>query len=208
MAYVRKKRIGERQYYQLVVGRRVNGRVRQRVIVHLGKYPTVDEAVKAWRSELNRTRAAAHQYESEANVLESKVVALESEADMLDNHLSRLSSALLKITKIEPCSFWRDLWKQYHTKVLTEEIRKTEYLRDRQGGLQGTFYRQAKYEASVTIRHQIKTHYEVSDLLERYHRVMAAHHILYERYRKRAQKLTKQAEKLQAKLDRLEGLSL
>jgi hypothetical protein len=35
VAYVRKKRVGKYEYYQLVEGKRVDGKVRQRVIAHL-----------------------------------------------------------------------------------------------------------------------------------------------------------------------------
>jgi hypothetical protein len=42
MAYVRKKRVGKYEYYQLVEGKRVDGKVRQRVIAHLGKHDSID----------------------------------------------------------------------------------------------------------------------------------------------------------------------
>jgi hypothetical protein len=42
MAYVRKKRVGKSEYYQLVEGKRVDGKVRQRVIAHLGKHDSID----------------------------------------------------------------------------------------------------------------------------------------------------------------------
>lgn len=63
MAYVREKRVREWVYYQLVEGRRENGRVRQRVLLHLGKHPTVYEAAKAWWAELRKARADAALYE-------------------------------------------------------------------------------------------------------------------------------------------------
>jgi hypothetical protein len=44
MAYVRKKRVGKYEYYQLVEGRRIDGKVRQRVIAHLGKHPSLEAA--------------------------------------------------------------------------------------------------------------------------------------------------------------------
>ena len=42
MAYVRKKMVGKSEYYQLVEGKRVDGKVRQRVIAHLGKHDSID----------------------------------------------------------------------------------------------------------------------------------------------------------------------
>ncbi len=45
MAYVRTKRVGNREYYQLVESRRVDGKPRQTVLAHLGRYPDVDAAI-------------------------------------------------------------------------------------------------------------------------------------------------------------------
>src|SRR5829696_8256207 len=44
MAYVRKKRVGKYEYYQLVEGKRVDGKVRQKVIAHLGKHDSIEDA--------------------------------------------------------------------------------------------------------------------------------------------------------------------
>ncbi len=63
MAYVRAKRQGERVYYQLVESYRDGGKVRQRVIAHLGPWPEIDQAIDglrdraaAWREHAERTR--------------------------------------------------------------------------------------------------------------------------------------------------------
>ena len=48
MAFVRTKRQGGRLYHQLVESRREGMRVRQRVIVHLGPYPSVEEAIAGY----------------------------------------------------------------------------------------------------------------------------------------------------------------
>lgn len=48
MAYVRKKKTKGREYYQLVEGRRENGKVKQRVLAHLGDCPTVAKALRWW----------------------------------------------------------------------------------------------------------------------------------------------------------------
>jgi hypothetical protein len=62
MAYVRKKRVKGQTYYQLVESRRVNGKPRQRVIMHLSKEPTVDAALENWPKEIKylRRRAKKH----------------------------------------------------------------------------------------------------------------------------------------------------
>ena len=51
MAYVRKKRVDGGEYYQLVESRRVDGKPRQKVLVHLGHHPTVNDALKQWPRE-------------------------------------------------------------------------------------------------------------------------------------------------------------
>lgn len=45
MAFVRAKRQGDRSYYQLVENRREGGRVRQRVLAHLGHYSSLEAAI-------------------------------------------------------------------------------------------------------------------------------------------------------------------
>jgi hypothetical protein len=60
MAYVRKKQVKGKEYYQLVQSRRVNGNPRQRVLLHLGRHPTVDAALKAWPREIKRLRRLRH----------------------------------------------------------------------------------------------------------------------------------------------------
>ena len=52
MAYVRKKRTGTTEYYQLVESRRVDGKPRQRVIMHLGEYPSVEAAIEGLPEEI------------------------------------------------------------------------------------------------------------------------------------------------------------
>jgi hypothetical protein len=59
MAYVRKKRVGGREYYQLVEGYRENGKVRQRVLAHLGKRETPEAAITYWQREAEWSREYA-----------------------------------------------------------------------------------------------------------------------------------------------------
>jgi len=62
MTYVRKKKVKRYEYYQLVESHRVDGKPRQRVIMHLGKEPTVDAALENWPKEIKylRRRAKRH----------------------------------------------------------------------------------------------------------------------------------------------------
>lgn len=46
MAFVRKKRVDGQEYYQLVENYQENGKVRQRVLAHLGRDPSVEAAIE------------------------------------------------------------------------------------------------------------------------------------------------------------------
>jgi hypothetical protein len=59
MAYVRKKKVGDYSYYQIVESRRVNGVPRQRVLVHLGEYSSVEEALRGWPEDIEIARWGA-----------------------------------------------------------------------------------------------------------------------------------------------------
>jgi len=59
MAYVRRKKVKRYEYYQLVENHRVDGKPRQRVIMHLGKEPTVDAALENWPKEIRYLRRRA-----------------------------------------------------------------------------------------------------------------------------------------------------
>src|SRR5688572_30899641 len=62
MTFVREKKVKGQTYFQLVDSKRVNGKPRQRVIMHLGKEPTVDAALENWPKEIKylRRRAKKH----------------------------------------------------------------------------------------------------------------------------------------------------
>ena len=62
MAYVRKNRVGGREYYQLVESQRVDGKRRQKMLVHLGRYATVDEALENWPMLIELSRRALPRY--------------------------------------------------------------------------------------------------------------------------------------------------
>ena len=104
MTYVRKKKVKRYEYYQVVQNHRVDGKPRQRVIMHLGKEPTVDAALENWPKEIKylRRRAKKHgdhyeklpeEYKSERYFKEKfKDVAdsAEMQADALQARLNKL----------------------------------------------------------------------------------------------------------------------
>jgi hypothetical protein len=55
-AYIRRKRSRGSDYYQLVESHRVEGKPRQKVLVHLGSHPTVDDALREWPKEIRGLR--------------------------------------------------------------------------------------------------------------------------------------------------------
>jgi len=54
MAFVRKKRLGGYEYYQLVENRWIDGKSRQRVLLHLGRYSDIEVALKEWPGAIER----------------------------------------------------------------------------------------------------------------------------------------------------------
>jgi len=68
VAYVRMKKVKGSEYYQLVESHRVDGKPRQKVLVHLNKHPTVDAALKSWPKDIRnlrrRAKRASDEYEA------------------------------------------------------------------------------------------------------------------------------------------------
>ncbi len=69
MAFVRRKQVGPYEYYQLVESRWVEGKPRQRVLLHLGRYPTVEAALEGWPKEVEGLRRFAGQRRQKAEQL-------------------------------------------------------------------------------------------------------------------------------------------
>ena len=70
MAFVRKKRVHNYEYYQLVENRWIDGQPRQRVLVHLGRYPTAEAALQQWPGAIQRLhRFAPQKWQQRANQL-------------------------------------------------------------------------------------------------------------------------------------------
>ena len=72
MAFVRKKRVGPYEYYQLVESYLVDGKPRQRVLLHLGRYSTVQAALEGWPKEIEGLQRFAHQRRQKAEQLTKK----------------------------------------------------------------------------------------------------------------------------------------
>ena len=79
MAYVRKTRVGGREYYQLVETQRVEGKRRQRMLVHLGRYPSVDEALENWPMRIELSRRSLSRYPKKVQPIRERRIASEEE---------------------------------------------------------------------------------------------------------------------------------
>lgn len=69
MAFVRKKTINGREYYYLVENHREDGKVRQKTIAYLGRYPTPKAAIEGLTAECNRRRARAEELRAKLEAL-------------------------------------------------------------------------------------------------------------------------------------------
>jgi hypothetical protein len=69
MAFVRRKRVGPYEYYQLVESHLVDGKPRQRVLLHLGRYSTAEAALEGWRKEIEGLCRFARQRRQKAEQL-------------------------------------------------------------------------------------------------------------------------------------------
>ena len=83
MAFVRRKRVGPYEYYQLVESRLVDGKPRQRVLVHLGRYTSVDAALEGWPKEIEGLRRFAGKQWDKADQLRKEERLFERTLDAL-----------------------------------------------------------------------------------------------------------------------------
>ena len=72
MAFVRRKRVGPYEYHQLVENRWIEGKPRQRVLLHLGRYPSVETALEGWPKEVQGLRRFARQQWDKADRLKKE----------------------------------------------------------------------------------------------------------------------------------------
>ena len=61
VAFTRRKRVGPYEYHQLVENRWIEGKPRQRVLLHLGRYASVEAALEGWPKEVQGLRRFASQ---------------------------------------------------------------------------------------------------------------------------------------------------
>jgi hypothetical protein len=73
VAYVRKKKSKGKEYYQLVEGYREDGRVKQRVLAHLGDIPTVEGALRDWPERIDAFRKAAEENRREVEFVAKRL---------------------------------------------------------------------------------------------------------------------------------------
>ena len=83
MAFVRRKRVGPYEYYQLVHSRLVNGKPRQRVLLHLGRYTSVEAALEGWPKEVQGLRRFADQQWDNADRLKKEERSFERTLETL-----------------------------------------------------------------------------------------------------------------------------
>ena len=72
MAFVRRKRVGPYEYHQLVENQWIDGKPRQRMILHLGRYPSVEPALEGWPKEVEGLRRFASQQWGKADRLKKE----------------------------------------------------------------------------------------------------------------------------------------
>jgi hypothetical protein len=83
MAFVRRKRVGTYEYNQLVENRWVDGKPRQRVLLHLGRYTSVETALEGWPKEVEGLRRFASQQWDKADRLKKEERSFERTLEAL-----------------------------------------------------------------------------------------------------------------------------
>lgn len=103
MAFVRAKKVKGKEYYQLVESRRVNGKPRQKVLVHLGRHSSVDAALEEWPEGIRRLqRYASEERRRAANRLEGSRARRDTvrRADRAERRADELSANLEKLREL------------------------------------------------------------------------------------------------------------
>jgi hypothetical protein len=83
VAFVRRKRVGPYEYHQLVENRWIEGKPRQRVLLHLGRYPSVETALEGWPKEVQGLRRFASQQWDKADRLKKEERSFERTLETL-----------------------------------------------------------------------------------------------------------------------------
>lgn len=84
MAFVRVKKRGAQQYYELVENHRVAGRVQQKVVVYLGPHATLNAAIAAVEAEIVRHSALKEEYEDKAREGQRQITLWTDDAPQCD----------------------------------------------------------------------------------------------------------------------------
>jgi hypothetical protein len=104
MAYVRKKKMKRYEYYQLVESHRVDGKPRQRMIMHLGTQPTVDAALENWPKDIeyDRRRAKKHgdHYENLPEELKNQRYFKKNFKDIADSARMQADALQARLNKL------------------------------------------------------------------------------------------------------------
>jgi hypothetical protein len=77
VAFVRRKRVGAYEYHQLVENRWIDGKPRQRVLLHLGRYASVEAALEGWPKEVEGLHRFASQQWDKADRLKKEEPSFE-----------------------------------------------------------------------------------------------------------------------------------
>ena len=104
MAFVRKKRVRHYEYYQLVENRWIDGQPRQKVLVHLGRYPTAKAALEQWPGAIERLGRFAQEWRQRADRLskdpstsKARAQAILETAQQAERRASALAANLKKL---------------------------------------------------------------------------------------------------------------
>ncbi len=71
--FVRKKKVGSHEYYQLVENRRERGKVRQRVLAHLGRYESLEDNLEDLERNIAEYRQAARDHRKKVEEERKKI---------------------------------------------------------------------------------------------------------------------------------------
>jgi septal ring factor EnvC (AmiA/AmiB activator) len=94
---VRRKRVGPYEYHQLVENRWMDGKPRQRVLLHLGRYTSVEAALEGWPKEVEGLRRFASQQWDKADRLKKEERSFERS---FERTLETLLERALKAEKL------------------------------------------------------------------------------------------------------------
>ena len=112
MAFVRRKRVGPYEYYQLVENQWMDGKPRQRVLLHLGHYTSVEAALEGWSKEIEGLRRFASQQWDKADRLKKEERSFERTLETLIERARKAEKLADEITaKLKKLHYLKDQGK-------------------------------------------------------------------------------------------------